>query len=193
MEVRPPQTYELREPSRPTPTWALVLIVGIASIGLGLLFLASPGATVRVVAKTLGLFFLIGGMTAMFSIAINSEHWGWKLLAGIAGVIGGMVVIENPLWSTIMGGSFLVTALAVVGILMGIAQVILAFRGGGWGTGILGVIYFVFGLILLFSPVIGALALPFVLAGCGIIGGLIAIFIAFRLRRIDKEKPQETA
>ena len=119
----------------------------------------------------------------MFHIAINPEHWGWKLLAGIAGVIGGLIVMEHPLWSTLVASSFLVWALAAIGIVMGISDLIQAFRGGGWGTGILGAIYLILGLILAFSSVIGAVALPFVLAAIGILGGIIAIFVAFRMRR----------
>ena len=193
MYDKPLQTYETRIPPRPTPTWALVLINGIAAIGIGLIFLASPGATVRVLAKILGLFFLIGGMFSMFHIAINPEHWGWKLLAGIAGVIGGMIVMEHPMWSTLMASSLLVWALAAIGLVMGVSNLVQAFQGGGWGTGILGLIFLIFGLILAFSSVIGAVALPFVLAAFGIIGGLIAIFVAFRMRRTDKERSSETA
>jgi uncharacterized membrane protein HdeD (DUF308 family) len=190
MYDKPLQTYETRVPPQPTPTWALVLINGIAAIGIGLIFLASPGATVRVLAKILGLFFLVGGMFSMFHIVINPEHWGWKLLAGLAGVIGGLIVMEHPLWSTLVASSFLVYALAGIGIVMGISNMVQAIRGGGWGVGILGVVYLLFGLILAFSSVIGAVALPFVLAAFGIIGGIIAIFVAFRIRRMDKEKSE---
>jgi uncharacterized membrane protein HdeD (DUF308 family) len=193
MYDKPLQTYETRVPPRPTPTWALVLINGIAAIGFGLLFLAAPGATVRVLAKILGLFFLVGGMFSMFYIAINPEHWGWKLLAGVAGVIGGLIVMEHPVWSTLATSSFLVWALVGVGIVMGISNLLQAIQGGGWGIGILGVIYLILGLILAFSSVIGAVALPFVLAAFGIIGGIIAIFVAFRMRRIDKERSAGTA
>jgi len=187
MYDKPLQTYQTREAPRQAPTWVLVLITGIAAIGMSLLFLAAPGATVKIIAKFLGLFFLIGGICALFSIALNSERWGWKLIGGLAGIIGGMIVMEHPLWSTFLVDTALVMALAGIGIVMGGAHIIQAFQGGGWGMGILGAIYLVFGVILLFSPVLGGVILPFVLAGFGIVGGIIAIFIAFRMRRSDKE------
>ena len=192
MYDKPLQTYQTRQAPGQASTWVLVLVTGIAAIGLGLLFLAAPGSTVKVVAKFLGLFFLIGGISAICSIALNSEHWGWKLIAGLAGVIGGMIVMEHPLWSTLLVDTVLVLALAVIGIVMGGAHLIQAFRGGGWGAGILGVIYLVLGLILLFSPLIGAVALPLVLAIFGIIGGIVAIYIAFRMRRADRESTEGT-
>ncbi len=97
------------------------------------------------------------------------------------------------MWSGLLVDMALVWALAGLGIVMGVAQVIQAFRGGGWGIGILGVLYFVFGVALLLSPVLGAAVLPFVLAALGIIGGLIAIFIAFRMRRSEKGSAAGTA
>ncbi len=188
MYDKPLQTYETRAPSRPTPTWALVLINGIAAVGLGLIFLASPGASLKLLMKFLGLFFLIGGFFSLFSIAFSPEHKLWKLIAGLAGIIGGLIVMEHPAQSAILVDTALVYALAGFGIVMGAAQIIQAFKGGGWGIGFLGILILGFGLIILFSPLIGAVVLPFVLAVFGIVGGLIAIFIAFRLRRQDKEK-----
>jgi len=46
----------------------------------------------------------------------------------------------------------------------------------------LGVLSIIFGLILLSHPVIGAVALPYVLGIFGIIGGIFAIVIAFKLK-----------
>ena len=192
MHDRPLQAQMTRTPARPTPTWGLVLINGIVAIGIGLLFLASPGTTVRLLTRFLGLFFLIGGFFSLFSIAINSEHWGWKLVAGLAGIIGGMMVMEHPMWSALLADTVLVMALAGFGIVMGGAQIFQAFRGGGWGIGFLGLISLGFGLILLLSPVLGAALLPFVLATFGIVGGIVAIYIAFRMRRADIESSAET-
>lgn len=191
MYDKPLQTYETRVPSKPTPTWALVLINGIVALGLGLLFLASPGATVKVIMRFLGLFFLVGGFFSLFSIALNSQHWIWKLIGGIAGIIGGLIVMEHPMWSALLADATLVFVLGGLGIVIGCAQIIQAFGGGGWGTGILGLIFLGFGLILLFSPLVGVALLPFVLATIGIVGGIVAIYIAFRMRR--EEKTAESA
>jgi len=186
MYDKPLQTYETRLPSRPTPTWALVLINGIVALGLGLLFLVSPSATVKVIMRFLGLFFLVGGFFSLFSIALNSKHWIWKLIAGLAGIIGGLIVMEHPMWSALLADATLVFVLGILGLIIGCAQIIQAFGGAGWGIGILGVIFLGFGLIMLLSPLVGAALLPFVLAIFGIVGGIIAIYIAFRMRREEK-------
>ncbi len=193
MHEKPIQNYSTREPSKNPSTWALVLINGIAALGIGLIFLVSPGATIRVLMKFLGLIFLVGGFFSFLSIALSSEHWLWKLIGGLAGVIGGMMVMEHPLWSGLLADTVIVLILGGAGLVLGGSQIIQAFRGGGWGPGLLGLIFVGFGLIMLFSPVIGAILLPFVLAVFGIIGGVVAIFIAFRLRRAEIETRSQAA
>jgi uncharacterized membrane protein HdeD (DUF308 family) len=50
------------------------------------------------------------------------------------------------------------------------------------GAGILGVLTIIFGLVLVLNPLIGLLALPFVLGGVMLVGGIAAIVASFRLR-----------
>ena len=59
---------------------------------------------------------------------------------------------------------------------------IVAFQGGGWGAGILGVLSIVFGIILLIHPLLGAVVFPIVLGALMLVGGVVAIVGAFRLR-----------
>lgn len=187
MNEKPLQAYMEREQAKQTSTWALVLMNGIAALGIGLIFLASPGTTLQLVMKFIGLVFLVGGFMSFFSIALSSEHWIWKFIAGLAGVIGGMIVMGHPAVSVLLVDTVLVLILGGAGVVMGGSHLIQAFRGGGWGIGFLGLLFIGFGLILVFSPIIGAIVLPFALAILGIIGGIIAIFIAFRMRRVEIE------
>jgi uncharacterized membrane protein HdeD (DUF308 family) len=61
-------------------------------------------------------------------------------------------------------------------------SLVMAFRGEGWGIGILGVLSIFFGLVLLFNVWIGVATLPFVLGIFGIVGGVFAVVMAFRMR-----------
>jgi uncharacterized membrane protein HdeD (DUF308 family) len=108
--------------------------------------------------------------------------WGWKLFAGILGIIAGIIIIQHPIWSTILVPTVAIIILGIDGIIIGIVSLVQAFKGGGWGVGILGVLSILFGLILVANPLIGAAALPWVLGIFGIFGGLFAIVMAFRLR-----------
>ena len=68
------------------------------------------------------------------------------------------------------------------GLIIGIINLIQAFHGGGWGIGILGALSIVFGIILLSNLFVSAVALPFVAGAFGVVGGIIAIVYAFKLK-----------
>jgi uncharacterized membrane protein HdeD (DUF308 family) len=164
-----------------TPWW-LVLLEGIALIIIGLLLLTSPKATLAVLVQLLGLYWLIKGVFNIISIFIDSSMWGWKLFVGILGIIAGIIVLQHPLWSAILVPTVAIIILGIEGIIIGIVEIIEAFRGAGWGVGLLGVLSIIFGIILLLNPVIGAAALPYVLGIFGVVGGIFAIILAFRTR-----------
>jgi len=86
------------------------------------------------------------------------------------------------LWSAIVVPVWIAFLVGFLAIFQGILGVILAFQGGGWGAGILGVLGFIFGLILVANPFIGVVALPFVLGGFMLVGGIVAIVMSFRMR-----------
>jgi hypothetical protein len=93
---------------------------------------------------------------------------------GILGIILGTAVIQHPLWSAILVPTTLVFVVGFLGMAIGILQVIAAFRGAGWGTGILGICSALLGLIIIVNPLSGLVALPFVLGFLALIGGVLA-------------------
>lgn len=162
--------------------WWLVLLQGIAAIILGILLITNTGLTVALLIQFLGIYWMVSGIFAIISIFIDNEMWGWKLFSGILGIIAGVIILQHPLWSTILVPTVLVIVIGIEGLIIGIVNLIQAFQGAGWGIGVLGVLSILFGLILLFNPVIGAVTLPLVAGIFGIIGGIAAIVMAFRLR-----------
>ena len=69
--------------------------------------------------------------------------------------------------------------LAVEALIMGIAQAIHAFNGGGTGLAILSILNIAFGVILLFNPLIGAVALTIILGILAIVAGGLTAILAF--------------
>lgn len=162
--------------------WWLVLIEGIFAVILGLLLFSYPGATTAVMVQFLGIYWLVAGFFRIISIFIDSSMWGWKLFAGILGVVAGLLILQHPLWSPFVLAGTLVIILGIEGIIFGIIGLVQAFMGGGWGTGILGVLSIVLGLVLLGNVWITALATPWVLGAIAVIGGIAAVVQAFRMR-----------
>lgn len=162
--------------------WWLVLLQGIFAVILGLLLLVSPGMTTLVLIQFIGIYWLISGVFNLVGIFLDHTDWGWKLFAGILGVIAGLLVIQHPLWSTVLIPATLIIILGITALVFGIVSLIAVFRGGGWSAGILGVLGILIGLALLSAPLISTAALPMVVGALALVGGLAAIVQAFRMK-----------
>jgi uncharacterized membrane protein HdeD (DUF308 family)/predicted flap endonuclease-1-like 5' DNA nuclease len=173
----------------PNPWW-LLLIEAIAAIIIGLLLLISPVSTLLVLVRLLGFYFLITGVLSIIGIFIDSTSWGWKLLSGILGILAGIVIIEHPLWSTLIVPATFVWVLAAIMIITGVISLIMAFQGAGWGRGVLGVLGILLGIALLARTLLAALSLPLVLGILAVVGGVLVLFDAFRLRRLASDQSE---
>jgi uncharacterized membrane protein HdeD (DUF308 family)/predicted flap endonuclease-1-like 5' DNA nuclease len=167
--------------------WWLVLIEGILLIIIGIFLLTNPAATFVTIVWVLGIYWLISGIFNIIKIFFDSSMWGWKIFAGIIGIIAGWFLIQNPISGSIIVSSTTVILLGLFGIFIGIVNLIQAFKGAGWGTGILGVISIILGIILLANRFLFTFSLPWALGIMAIIGGIIAIFNAFRIRSAKKD------
>ena len=166
--------------------WWAPLVMGIVAIGIGLLLLAHPAETSIWIAWMVGVYWFIGGIVKLCTLFVDRAQWGWKLFAGILGIFAGLVVLDamsrTPLLATVGLATIYVWVLGIQGIIYGVVELIMAFKGGGWGVGILGVVSILFGGFLLFNPFPASLALPWVFAIFAIVGGIAAIVMAFKLK-----------
>jgi uncharacterized membrane protein HdeD (DUF308 family) len=158
--------------------WWVNLVAGIVLIIVGLLLLTAPVSTTAVLIQFLALFWLIDGVIRLASLFVNRSGWGWKVCMGVIGIIAGLATLQHPLWATILVPATLVLVVGIMGIILGIVQIVAAFRGAGWGTGLLGAFSVVLGLIIITNPLQGTLALPFVLGFFAILGGIMALVTA---------------
>ena len=172
-----------------TPWW-LVLIEAIAAIIVGLLLLINPGSTLVVLVRLLGFYFLITGILSIISIFVDRSAWGWKLFSGILGILAGIVIIDYPLWSTLVVPVTFLFVIAVFAIIIGFVYLVQAFRGAGWGRGLLGVLTILLGIVILARPLLAAISLPLVLGVLLLAGGLLALISAFSLRAMQKSVPE---
>ena len=171
-----------KENEVPVVPWWLVLLEGIALLILGLLLLANPAKTAVILVQVVGLYWLIGGMFKIISIFLDSAMWGWKLVAGIIGILAGIVVLNHPLWSPLVVGGTLVIILGIQGIIFGVVGLMQAFKGGGWGAGVLGGVSILFGILFLFNVWAFTFSLPWAIGILALVGGVAAIIGAFKLK-----------
>jgi uncharacterized membrane protein HdeD (DUF308 family) len=162
--------------------WWLVLLQGIITLILGILFLYYPYGTLFVLVTFLGAYWFISGLFGLVSLAVDRTNAGWKVLFGILGIIAGVAILCYPFYSAFVVPYIFIIFVGVWGLIMGFMSLFAGFKGGGWGAGIIGILLIIFGCLILANPMITTLVLPFILGVFGIIGGIAAIIGAFMIK-----------
>jgi len=164
--------------------WWLVLMGGILNVAIGLLLLTSPVKSTYTLVLVLGFYWIFSGFFTLVGMFVDHSGWGWKLLSGAISIIAGTLIIRYPIMSTLAVPAIIILILGIQGILVGIIGLVMAFKGGGWGAGILGVLSIVFGVIICANYSSPAMVLTFVwiVAVFALVGGFVQIFQAFSNR-----------
>ena len=115
--------------------------------------------------------------------ALRSK-WGWILAFGIFSLIAGVIALAG---STMFATA---TAVYIVGFMMlfeGVAEIVAAFNARDWGHRLmwllLGAIYVFAGFVCLQDPFRAATILTLLLGIALVIGGLVRIFLATRMKQ----------
>jgi len=168
--------------------WWLSLITGITLVIVGaMLLFAAPRQkldTYMVLVTFLGIYWLVQGFFDIIAIFIDHTAWGWKLFIGIVSIIAGSSILMYPVAAAIFLPKIFVLVLGIWGMMYGIILLIMAFQGGGWGAGILGVLGIIFGIALMVNYTAPGMGLAMLWTGAvfGLIGGVVMIVQSFRQR-----------
>jgi uncharacterized membrane protein HdeD (DUF308 family) len=168
--------------------WWLSLITGIALVIVGaVLLFAAPRQkldTYMVLVTFIGIYWLVQGIFDIVYIFIDHTAWGWKLFIGIVSIIAGASILMYPIAAGLTLPRIFVLVMGIWGMMYGIILLIMAFQGGGWGAGILGVLGIIFGIALMVNyttPGMG-LAMLWTAAVFAFFGGIVMIVQSFRMR-----------
>ena len=110
--------------------WGWIMMFGVISLVLGLIGVGMAVFLTIASMVFFGVLLLVGGVMGL----VNSlKHKTWKstplhtLIAALY-VIGGIVVIRNP----VLASSFFTLLIAMSILLVGIARIVMAFQHRGW-------------------------------------------------------------
>jgi uncharacterized membrane protein HdeD (DUF308 family) len=169
-------------------SWVWVLSFSILTLILGVMVMAWPHATVKLVALLFGLQLFVGGVFALVRAFTNSGEGSRVMLAvlGVLGILVGIFVLRH-LFQTVV---ILVLLLGVYWVLHGVIEFFVAIDHKGVpGRGIsitMGILSFIAGIIVLSWPAPTLLVLVWVLGIWLVAYGLIGIVGAFMVRRAVK-------
>lgn len=168
--------------------WWMLLIQGSFAVLIGAILLWAPAKTkvetYQLLVALLGFFWLVSGILDLVHMFTDHTGWGWKLFAGLISIVAGSYILMYPVAAAVALPQIFVLVLGIWGLFYGFLALLMAFRGGGWGMGILGVITILFGFMLIgdYMNFGAGLAMLWAAAIWAVIGGIVMIVQAFRQR-----------
>ena len=166
--------------------WWMTLVRGVLWILFGLFVFAQPGISLLTLTLTFGIFALADGVGSIVSAVAGRDqhdHWWMLLLAGIAGVLVGLVTFISPRTAAVV----LLLYIALWALATGFLQIVAAVRlrkeiQGEFWLAFSGVLTIVFGMLLILRPAAGALSVLWLIAAYAVAFGVFLIGLAFRMR-----------
>lgn len=174
-----------------TRNWWLVALRGALAVIFGIVTLAWPGLTLLALIFIWGFYALVDGISSIaLGAAVRGHRWA-NLLIGVVGVLAGLVAILLPGETAVV----LLVIIAVWAVIAGVLQIVagIALRRSmphAWFLIVTGALTLVLGVVLLFDPGAGALALVTTIAVFAVIWGISLIMMAFRLRGLRNDAVQ---
>jgi len=112
----------------------------------------------------------------------KEKEWEWFLALGIVFILFGFMIILFP-----VAGTFAIEVLfGIVLLIAGLMQFALTFQMGGWKGFLIkllsGILYLGAGLVLLFYPLTGVIALTLFLGMFLVVDGILKVSLSFKLK-----------
>jgi uncharacterized membrane protein HdeD (DUF308 family) len=163
--------------------WWVWAVRGVLAVLFGILTLAVPSVTLAVLIIFFGVWAILDGLTHLIVAARGSDHRGLHIVEGLIGLLAGVVALVWPLSTVIV----LVYLIAAWAIFSGAARIALALQLRGspsreWMIGLSGALGLLFGILLLFAPIAGALVIAIWIGIYAIVAGAVLLSLAFRMR-----------
>jgi uncharacterized membrane protein HdeD (DUF308 family) len=162
--------------------WALALR-GLVAVLFGLLTFLLPSMTLAVLVILFGAYALVDGIFNFIAfLKVRSHHWA-LLVEGVLGIIAGVITFAWPAITAIV----LLYVIAFWAIFTGIFEIIAGIRlrkviTNEWLLLVMGVLSLLFGVLVLFAPGLGALAIVLWIGAYALVFGVFLLALAFRLR-----------
>jgi uncharacterized membrane protein HdeD (DUF308 family) len=166
--------------------WWLEVLRGVAAIIFGILAFVWPGLTLLTLVLFWGAYALVDGVLAIVAAIKGGNpmpRW-WLAIVGLAGIVAGVLTFLVPGITALV----LLIFIAVWAIVLGVMEIYGAIRlrkeiEGEWLLILNGALSVLFGLILLWRPGVGALAVVWIIGAYAIILGVIYVAFGLKLRK----------
>jgi uncharacterized membrane protein HdeD (DUF308 family) len=165
--------------------WWAVLLRGLIAVAIGIFTLWMPQVSLASLVLVFAAYMLadgILGIIAAVRAARRHERWGWLVLEGLLDLGAGVAAFAWPGLTIIIFVALIAAWAIVSGGTMALAALKFTKRDGRWLMGLAGVLSIIWGVLLAFAPITGALVLTLWIGAYALLFGIILIVLAFRLR-----------
>ena len=188
----------------------ITLVRGMLAISLGIALIFQPDKARPMLVNFMGMFWLVSGIVSLRWGVRGERAKGLSLLAGAAGVLAGLGMLSRRFTMDMAGEDILLSVVGLIIILTGLMHIFGGFRTGpeetrvygpmrsrvwprtwSWTAFLLGLFEVVLGVILVVAPMNRGPLIYFAASVWALVGGVILIGDAARLRRLRKQAEQE--
>jgi len=167
--------------------WWMSLVRGVLLVLFGVVMLVlGRGVTLLAAIQLLGAYWLVGGVVDLIEGVIGQVQGSRvrAVIGAVIGIVAGFVVVSYPIISGILASTHLTIFMGFAAVVAGAAHI---FSRSGrtrslWGI-ILGVLYVVFGVAVVFNPLITQAIVVLLLPFWALITGGLSIVGSYRVRR----------
>jgi uncharacterized membrane protein HdeD (DUF308 family) len=166
--------------------WWLVLLWGLLSLIIGIMFLATPLMTIVILITFMGAYWLVSGLFTIGSLASDKTNMGLKIFLSIVNILAGIVILLSPLYSTAFILGFFAIFIGFWALFYGAVHLFQAFKTKDIANAVLGIVCMIFGLIILIRPIFTAELIPLILGVFAVMSGIAAIIAAFQVKKVTE-------
>ena len=175
--------------------FAITLIRGILAVSLGAALLFQPDRALPMLGNFMGMFWLASGIISLRWGAAGERPHRFAVLAGVIGVLAGLAMLTRGYTTNWVPEDILFSLLGLVILLTGVLHVFGGFRVGEgahrtWSLTafLLGAFEVVLGVMLIVEPYGRGAFFYLAVQIWALLGGLILISEAIRLRRAHQRE-----
>lgn len=176
--------------------WWAVALRGIIAILFGIVAFAIPGITMLSLVVIFAAYSFVDGVFGIMMAVLGArrgERWIWLLLSGILGIVVSVIAVLWP-GITILAYVLLVAAWALIsGAFMLVSAFRLKIDHGRIWLALAGIASFIFGILLVIAPLVGALVLTFWAGAHALVLGGTLLILAWKLRSSRSGHPRDAA
>ena len=146
--------------------WGLIMgLRALLMLLAGLYAVIWPGSALAILVIAGGAVLLVDGVLGLWSLTFGGAKTGnywFDVVRNVLAIITGVLILLSPVLATLLTVWFFIYLLAFQAILVGVMEIVVVIRERAlyshiWPVLLSGVLYLLFGVVLLFAPLMSAI------------------------------------